>query len=99
MSECDHNCESCNKECDAPRKEKTHALSDIKRVIAVMSGKGGVGKSAVTALLAIELSNRVTVAEYSTPILRARLYRKCSESAAVFPVMKRAYFPRKRRAA
>lgn len=58
MSECDHNCESCNKECDAPRKEKTHALSDIKRVIAVMSGKGGVGKSAVTALLAIELSKQ-----------------------------------------
>ena len=34
----------------APQKERTH--QDIKKVFAVVSGKGGVGKSSVTALLA-----------------------------------------------
>lgn len=58
MSECDHNCENCNKECDVPHTEKPHELSRIKRVIAVMSGKGGVGKSAVTALLASAMNKK-----------------------------------------
>lgn len=39
-------------------KEKTNQFSDIKKVIAVMSGKGGVGKSSVTALTAISLSQK-----------------------------------------
>ncbi len=51
MSECDHNCENCSEKCDVPQTEKPHELSRIKRVIAVVSGKGGVGKSAVTAML------------------------------------------------
>lgn len=52
MSECNHNCETCGEKCDAPQTEQPHELSRIKRVIAVVSGKGGVGKSSVTALLA-----------------------------------------------
>ncbi len=58
MSECDHNCDSCKEKCDAPRVEKTHALSNIKRVIAVVSGKGGVGKSSVTALLSVAMRKK-----------------------------------------
>lgn len=58
MSECDHNCESCSEKCDVPRVEKTHPLSKIKRVIAVVSGKGGVGKSAVTAQLCVAMSRK-----------------------------------------
>ncbi len=59
MSEnCDHNCESCAKKaqgCDsADFREKPHELSNIKKVIGVVSGKGGVGKSLVTSLLAVE---------------------------------------------
>lgn len=58
MSEnCSHNCESCNENCSERTKEslleKPHELSRIKKVIGVVSGKGGVGKSLVTSLLAV----------------------------------------------
>ena len=58
MSEnCSHNCESCNENCSERTKEslleKPHELSKIKKVIGVVSGKGGVGKSLVTSLLAV----------------------------------------------
>lgn len=69
--ECDHNCEGCSAECDERKKEsfleKTHELSKIKKVIGVVSGKGGVGKSLVTSLLAV-LMNRDS---YKTAILDA----------------------------
>ena len=38
--------------------EKPHAMSSIKKVIGVVSGKGGVGKSLVTSLMAVELNRR-----------------------------------------
>lgn len=62
MSEnCSHNCESCNETCSERETEslleKPHDLSHVKKVIAVVSGKGGVGKSLVTSLLAV-LSQR-----------------------------------------
>lgn len=57
MSECNHDCESCSQACNErdPKSliEKPHELSKIKHVIGVVSGKGGVGKSMVTALLAV----------------------------------------------
>ena len=58
MSEnCSHNCESCNENCSERTKEslleKPHELSKIKKVIGVVSGKGGVVKSLVTSLLAV----------------------------------------------
>ncbi len=57
MSECSHDCSSCGENC-ADRKpesflEKPHELSQIKKVIGVISGKGGVGKSMVTSMLAV----------------------------------------------
>ncbi len=59
MSECNHNCADCAEKCDeAPKTEKTHALSNVKRVIAVVSGKGGVGKSAVTGMLAVAMRKK-----------------------------------------
>ena len=62
MSEnCDHNCGGCSTEC-ADREEtkndfsaQAHELSKIKKVIGVVSGKGGVGKSMVTSLLAVTM--------------------------------------------
>ena len=56
MSEsCSGSCESCHENCSS-RKENLHAAmnehSNIKKVIAVVSGKGGVGKSTLTSLLA-----------------------------------------------
>ena len=54
MAGCNHDCESCSSKCG---KESflvaQNALSNIKRVIGVVSGKGGVGKSLVTSLLAV----------------------------------------------
>lgn len=70
MSECNHNCESCSSKCsEAPDSliEKTNDLSHVKKVIAVMSGKGGVGKSLITSKLAV-MSKR---AGYSTAVLDA----------------------------
>ena len=62
MSEnCNQSCSSCGEDC-ADRKEaktdfreKPHELSNIKKVIGVVSGKGGVGKSSVTSMLAVTM--------------------------------------------
>ncbi len=72
MSEnCTHNCSSCSKgscgERTAPQKEKLNDLSKVKKVIGVISGKGGVGKSLVTSTLAV-LSQRHG---YNTAVLDA----------------------------
>ncbi len=56
--ECNHNCDSCKEKCESKiEKEQPNALSKVKKVIAVVSGKGGVGKSIVTSMLAV-LMNR-----------------------------------------
>lgn len=59
MSECTHNCETCGVEnCESRtiEKLKPHRLSNIKKIYAVISGKGGVGKSLVTSLLGSALN-------------------------------------------
>ena len=54
MSECTHDCGSCGEDCAKRDLQKEpHELSKIKKVIGVVSGKGGVGKSLTTALLAV----------------------------------------------
>lgn len=63
MSEnCNQCCDSCNEDC-ADRKEemrdfreKPNELSSVKKVIGVVSGKGGVGKSLVTSMLAVTMN-------------------------------------------
>lgn len=58
MSECTHDCSSCKENCSSGKMSKEDFLkpmnkySKIKKVIGVVSGKGGVGKSLVTCLLA-----------------------------------------------
>ncbi len=57
MSEnCTHNCSTCSSNCSSRKSEsmlkEPHAKAKIKKVIGVVSGKGGVGKSLTTALLA-----------------------------------------------
>jgi len=74
MSEnCNQSCSSCSEDC-AERKEKKndfsvkpHEMSSIKKVIGVVSGKGGVGKSLVTSMLAVTM-NRMG---YHTAVLDA----------------------------
>ena len=58
MSECTHDCSTCGADCASRNKpesllEAQNAFSNVKKVIAVVSGKGGVGKSLVTSLLAV----------------------------------------------
>ena len=68
---CSHNCESCSENCSERTKEslleKPNEMSHIKKVIGVVSGKGGVGKSLVTSLLAVQAQRK----GYKTAILDA----------------------------
>ena len=59
MSSCSGNCSSCGSDC-ADRKAESllaslNPKSSVKKVIAVVSGKGGVGKSTVTSMLAVAM--------------------------------------------
>ena len=63
MSECTHDCSTCSQNCASRQQpeslvEKPHELSNIKKVIGIVSGKGGVGKSLVTSLLAVTMQRR-----------------------------------------
>lgn len=61
--ECSHDCSSCSSNCSERNEpqsflEKPHELSKIKKVIGIVSGKGGVGKSLVTSLTAALMQRR-----------------------------------------
>ncbi|NBI11957.1 ATP-binding protein [Colidextribacter sp. OB.20] len=56
---CTHDCSSCGESCsERDLRVPANALSSVKRVIAVVSGKGGVGKSTVTASLAAAMAKK-----------------------------------------
>ena len=60
---CNHDCSSCAKKADGSCEKASfvvpaNAKSNVKRIVAVMSGKGGVGKSLVTELLAVAAAKR-----------------------------------------
>ncbi len=73
MSDCTHDCGSCTANCSSRESkkedfiEKLNDLSSVKKVIGVVSGKGGVGKSLVTSMLSVTFNRR----NYSTAILDA----------------------------
>lgn len=71
VQECTHNCSTCSSGCDSKEKmslmEQPHPLSSVKHIIAVVSGKGGVGKSLVTSMLAVSMQRL----GYKTAILDA----------------------------
>ena len=62
MSDCTHDCSTCGEACASREQEsfrkELHEGASVKKVIAVVSGKGGVGKSLVTSLLASEMQRR-----------------------------------------
>jgi Mrp family chromosome partitioning ATPase len=62
MSSCNGNCSSCSSDCGDRKAEsllaKLNPKSTVKKVIAVVSGKGGVGKSTVTSTLAVAMSRK-----------------------------------------
>ena len=62
MSSCNGNCSSCGSDC-ADRKQESllaqlNPKASVKKVIAVVSGKGGVGKSTVTSMLAVAMAKQ-----------------------------------------
>lgn len=69
---CNQTCNTCSDDCTDRKEpkdftEKPHELSNIKRVIGVVSGKGGVGKSLVTSMMAVTMNRK----GYKTAILDA----------------------------
>ena len=62
MSDCSHDCSTCSQNCSERKPEsflkELNPYSKVRKVIAVVSGKGGVGKSLVTSLLASEMQRR-----------------------------------------
>lgn len=68
---CDHKCDSCSTTCGTRTEEQKSLLvplnkdSNVKKIIGVVSGKGGVGKSLVTSMLAVGLQQK----GYRTAIL------------------------------
>lgn len=59
MANCDSNCGSCNKDCASrDMRAALNPQSKVKKVIGVMSGKGGVGKSFVTSLLSVAMNKK-----------------------------------------
>ena len=60
--ECTHDCSSCGAACSsrdaAPKHDAPNPNSSVKKVIGVVSGKGGVGKSMVTSLLSVIMKRR-----------------------------------------
>ena len=70
MSECTHDCSTCKVDCESRQVDFRKNLREgasVKKVIAVVSGKGGVGKSLVTSLMASEMQRR----GYQTAVLDA----------------------------
>ena len=61
MSECNHDCSSCSSKCSENKQSllvEPNELSNVKKVVAVISGKGGVGKSMTTSLLSVLFQRR-----------------------------------------
>ena len=62
--QCNQTCQTCGEECTNRKEpkvdftERLHDLSHVGKVIGVVSGKGGVGKSLVTSLLAVMMNRR-----------------------------------------
>ena len=100
MSEnCTHDCSSCGVDCPSRQQpqsflEKTNDMSHVKRVIGVVSGKGGVGKSLVTSMLATLLRRRdntvgildADVTGPSIPKCFGLHQRALSDDTGIFPV-------------
>ena len=100
MSECTHNCSSCGESCSertAPQdfRAPANSMSHIGKVIAVVSGKGGVGKSLVTSSLACAMAKRgrkvgVLDADITGPSIPKAfgLHQRAEGSdAGIFPVV------------
>lgn len=70
---CTHDCSTCSANCASKKQspesllEPANPFTNVKNIVAIVSGKGGVGKSLVTSMMAVETSRK----EYKTAILDA----------------------------
>lgn len=68
---CNHDCSSCSVDCESRTPEsfleEPHKESTIRKVIGIVSGKGGVGKSLVSSMLAVKFQKK----GYRTAIMDA----------------------------
>lgn len=99
MTDCDYNCSECEESNCSERKIekiKPHVCSHIKKIYAVISGKGGVGKSLVTSLLASSLNKKgyqvgVIDADVTGPSIPQAFGMKNmmaeSDDTAIYPVI------------
>ncbi len=98
MADCNHDCSSCGESCSSREAESMkvegNALSNVKKVIAVVSGKGGVGKSMVTSTLAVLMHRRgkntaILDADVTGPSIPKLFGKDCmaqANEAGIFPV-------------
>lgn len=101
--ECTHDCSSCSSSCGSrdPKSllESPHPNSRIGKVIGVVSGKGGVGKSLVTDLLAVEFSKRgyhcgildADITGPSVPKAFGLTEKAMGNETTIFPVQTKKY--------
>lgn len=96
---CNHDCGNCSETCDSRDLHvKPNELSNIKKIVAVMSGKGGVGKSMTTSMLAIALKNKglnvgildADITGPSIPKIFGVKEKATGSQAGIFPVMSKA---------
>ncbi len=96
---CSHNCSSCGEECGSRKEPQSlivegNALSNVKKVIAVVSGKGGVGKSLVTSLMAVQTRRKgrnvavldADITGPSIPKMFGKTDRANANDMGIFPV-------------
>ncbi|MEG1932758.1 MAG: Mrp/NBP35 family ATP-binding protein [Pygmaiobacter sp.] len=102
MSECSHDCGSCSQNCasregDAPASlhEVLHEGSHVKKVVGIVSGKGGVGKSLVCSMMAVEMQRRghktaildADITGPSIPKMFGLKEKAVSDGDAIFPAV------------
>ena len=96
MSECNHDCGSCSAECSSRKPDPPEFLealnpaSSVKKVIGIVSGKGGVGKSLVTPMLAVSMNRKgrrtaILDADITGPSIPSAFGIDTSQGVAVTP--------------
>ena len=96
MRECNHDCGSCSAECSSRRPDPSEFLealnpeSSVKKVIGIVSGKGGVGKSLVTSMLAVSMNRKglrtgILDADITGPSIPTAFGIDTSQGVAVTP--------------
>ena len=87
---CSHNCDSCSSHCGGEKSLKVAAnpAASVKKVIGVVSGKGGVGKSLLTSMMAVGMTRK----GYSCGVLDADITPRPSAYTVSSRAARKAFF-------